>query len=70
LYDPTGDTTITEFPYIRQAAPAVYAQYLQIVKNYIRTKYPGNVSSPLGVGATLLDPDQNNAYIQVGPANY
>ena len=70
LYDPVSDTTVTEFPYNRFAAPAVYIQYLQLVKNYIRTKYPGNYSTPLGVGATLRDPDANNNVIQVGPANY
>jgi hypothetical protein len=71
LYDPVGDTTITEFPvgnrFIGQY-PTAYNQYLQIVKNYIRTKYPGNYS---GVGATLRDPDMpNNPLILVGPANY
>jgi len=70
LYDPTSDTTVSEFPANRFAAPAVYLQYLQLVKNYIRTKYPGNYSTPLGVGPTLRDPDANNAVIQVGPANY
>ena len=70
LYDPTSDTTITEFPYNRLQPPAIYTQYLQLVKNYVRTKYPGNYSTPIGVGATLRDPDANNAVIQVGPANY
>ncbi len=70
LYDPTSDTTVSEFPYSRFGPPAIYIQYLQIVKNYIRTKYPGNYSTPLGVGATLRDPDANNNVIQVGPANY
>jgi hypothetical protein len=70
LYDPASDTTISEFPALRVGAPAVYSQYLQIVKNYIRTNYPGNVSSPIGVGATLRDPDANNNVIQVGPSNY
>lgn len=70
LYDPVSDTTVTEFPYSRFGPPAIYIQYLQLVKNYIRTKYPGNYSTPLGVGATLRDPDAGNAVIQVGPANY
>ena len=70
LYDPVSDTTVSEFPYGRSQPPAIYIQYLQLVKNYIRTKYPGNYSTPLGVGATLRDPDANNAVIQVGPANY
>jgi len=74
LYDPTSDSTISEFPIGNHFAgqfPAAYAQYLQVVKNYIRTNYPGNYSSPLGVGATLRDPDvPNNPVIQVGPANY
>jgi hypothetical protein len=74
LYDPVSDTTVTEFPIGSHFAgqyPIAYTQYLQIVKNYIRTKYPGNYSTPLGVGATLRDPDMpNNPIIQVGPANY
>jgi hypothetical protein len=74
LYNPIADTTISEFPIGNRFAgqfPASYTQYLQIVKNYIRTKYPGNYSSPLGVGATLRDPDiSGNPIIQVGPANY
>lgn len=70
LYDPVSDTTISEFPYSRFGPPAIYTQYLQLVKNYLRTKYPGNYSNPLGVGATLRDPDAGNAVIQVGPANY
>lgn len=74
LYDPVSDTTISEFPigtrFVGQYPPA-YNQYLQVVKNYIRTKYPGNYSTPVGVGATLRDPDMpNNPVIQVGPANY
>jgi len=74
LYSPSADTTVSEFPvgshFVGQF-PAIYTQYLQIVKNYIRTNYPGNYSSPLGVGATLRDPDMpNNPVIQVGPANY
>ncbi|MDH7463111.1 DUF4843 domain-containing protein [Chitinophagaceae bacterium 26-R-25] len=70
LYDPVGDSTITEFPGTKAQPPVIYPQYLQLVRNYIRTNYPGNVSSPLGVGATLRDPDANNAFIQVGNANY
>ena len=70
LYDPSSDTTVTEFPYSRFSAPASYLQYLQLVKNYIRTNYPGNYSTPVGTGATLRDPDANNNVIQVGPANY
>jgi hypothetical protein len=70
LYDPASDTTVTEFPYSRFGAPAVSIQYLQLVKNYIRANYPGNYSSPVGIGATLRDPDANNNVIQVGPANY
>jgi hypothetical protein len=70
LYDPVSDTTVTEFPFSRFGPPVIYIQYLQLVKNYIRTNYPGNYSTPLGVGATLRDPDANNAVIQVGPANY
>ncbi|MCU7548814.1 DUF4843 domain-containing protein [Chitinophagaceae bacterium LB-8] len=70
LYSPSADTTITEFPISRFGTiPAAYTQYLQIVKNYIRTNYPGNYNN--GVGATLRDPDvPNNPYIQVGKANY
>ncbi|MDI3321481.1 DUF4843 domain-containing protein [Pinibacter soli] len=70
LYDPIGDSTITEFPYPKSSAPVIYGQYLQLVRNYIRTNYPGNVSSPVGVGATLRDPDANNAVVLVGNANY
>ncbi|MES2773052.1 MAG: DUF4843 domain-containing protein [Bacteroidota bacterium] len=70
LYDPVSDTTVSEFPFTRFGPPAIYIQYLQLVKNHIRTKYPGNYSTPLGVGATLRDPDANNNVIQVGPANY
>ena len=70
LYDPISDTTVTEFPYSRFSAPTIYPQYLQLVRNYIRTKYPGNYSTPVGVGATLRDPDANDAVVQVGPANY
>ena len=70
LYDPVSDTTVTEFPYSRFGAPASYLQYLQLVKNYIRTNYPGNNSNPVGIGVTLRDPDANNNVVQVGPANY
>jgi Domain of unknown function (DUF4843) len=70
LYDPVSDTTVSEFPYLRFGPPAISIQYLQLVKNYIRTNYPGNYSTPLGVGPTLRDPDANNNVIQVGPANY
>ena len=70
LYDPVTDTTVSEFPFSRFGPPSSYLQYLQIVKNYIRTNYPGNYSTPLGVGPTLRDPDANNNVIQVGPANY
>ena len=70
LYDPVSDTTVTEFPFSRFGPPASYIQYLQLVKNYIRTNYPGNYSTPVGIGPTLRDPDANNNVIQVGPANY
>jgi len=70
LYDPGGDTTVSEFNTTRFNTPVIYLQYLQVARNYIRTKYPGNFSTPAGVGATLTDPDANNAVIQVGPANY
>ena len=70
LYDPVSDTTVSEFPYGRSQPPAIYIQYLQLVKNYIRTKYPGNYSIPRGIGATLRDPDNKDSVIQVGPSNY
>ena|SRR6187200_136857 len=70
LYDPVSDTTVSEFPYGRSQPPAIYLQYLQLVKNYIRTKYPGNYSYPRGIGATLRDPDNKDSVIQVGPSNY
>ena len=70
LYDPVSDTTISDFPYARTQPPAIYIQYLQLVKNYIRTKYPGNYSFPRGIGATLRDPDNKDSVIQVGPSNY
>jgi hypothetical protein len=68
LYDPVSDTTVSEFPYNRTAAPAVSIQYLQMVRNYIRNKYPGNYSNPVGIGPTLRDPDANNALVVVGPS--
>jgi len=70
LYDPVSDTTITEFPFSRFGPPAIYIQYLQLVKNHIRTRYPGNYSIPRGIGATLRDPDNRDSVIQVGPSNY
>src|SRR6187200_1935033 len=70
LYDPVSDTTVSEFPFSRFGPPAVYIQDLQLVKNYIRTKYPGNYSFPRGIGATLRDPDNKDSVIQVGPSNY
>ncbi len=70
LYSPTGDSSITNFPGTRFSPPPIFSQYLIIVRNYIRTNYPGNYSTPLGIGPTLRDPDANNAIIQVGPANY
>lgn len=70
LYDPVSDTTISEFPYSRLQPPAIYIQYLQLVKNYLRTKYPGNFSVPRGIGPTLRDPDYKDSVIQVGPSNY
>ena len=70
LYDPVYDTTVSDFPYLRTGFPLVYNQYMQIVKNYIRTNYPGNISTPVGVGAMLLDPDAGNKPVQVGPSNY
>lgn len=70
LYDPVSDSTVSEFPYPRTSPPAIYIQYLQLVKNYIRTNYPGNYSTPIGIGSTLRDPDAGNNVIQVGPANY
>ncbi len=54
LYDPVSDTTVSEFPYLKIcAAPAIYIQYLQLVKNYIRTNYPGNYSTPRGIGRNI-----------------
>ena len=70
LYDQATDTTVSEFPYLRVGAPAMYNQYLQFVRNYIRINYPGNYSTPRGIGATLRDPEAKDSVIQVGPANY
>ena len=70
LYDPVSDTTVTEFPYLKSGAPVISIQYLQLVRNYIRTNYPGNYSIPRGIGATLRDPDFRDSVIQVGKANY
>ena len=67
LYNPVADTSVAAFPANYLQPPPIYAQYLQIVKNYILTNYPGNYS---GAGPTLRDPDANNALVQVGPANY
>jgi hypothetical protein len=70
LYSPVADSSITSFPHDRFWTGPEYAQYRQIVRNYIITNYPGNYSTPLGVGPTLRDPDAGNAVIQVAPANY
>ena len=70
LYDPVSDSTVSEFPYSRFAAPAISIQYLQLVRNYLRTNYPGNFTSPRGIGATLRDPDNKDSVVLVGPANY
>ena len=70
LYNPVADSTVTEFPISRYTTSDLYNNYLQIVKNYILTKYPGNYSTPLGIGNSITDPDADNKYIQVGPANY
>jgi hypothetical protein len=70
LYNPIADSTVTEFPISRFTTSDLYNNYLQIVKNYILTKYPGNYSNPLGIGNSITDPDAGNKYIQVGPANY
>ncbi|MNR23793.1 hypothetical protein D3C85_1408340 [compost metagenome] len=67
LYDAEKGETITEFPGGRAQPPVMYAQYLSIVRNYIRVNYPGNYD---GVGLKLLDPDANNQPVRVGPANY
>jgi Domain of unknown function (DUF4843) len=67
LYNPVTGSTVTDFG---AAATTLNTQYLQTVKNYLRKNYPGNFSTPLGIGATLTDPDANNAIILVGPANY
>ena len=71
LYDQVSDTTVSEFPYSRFSYPTnTYTQYLQLVKNYLRTRYPGNFSIPRGIGATLRDPDYRDSVILVGKANY
>jgi hypothetical protein len=67
LYNSVSDTTTSTFPYNYLQPAPVCTQYLQIVKNYILTNYPGNYS---GTGPKLLDPDANNLPVQVGPANY
>lgn len=67
LYDPETETSVTEFPGSRFGPPLLYLQYIAIVRNYIRTNYPGNYGQP---GPVLLDPDYNNMPIQVGPANF
>ncbi|UKJ09275.1 DUF4843 domain-containing protein [Solitalea lacus] len=68
LYDPQTGTTVTEFPGNRFGPPVIYSQYLATVRNYIKTKYPGNYG--VAGGATLTDPDNSNLPVQVGPANY
>ena len=68
LYDSETGTTITEFPINRFNPPVIYNQYVATVRNYIKTKYPGNYG--VAGGATLKDPDNDNMLIQVGPANY
>ncbi|WP_316815716.1 DUF4843 domain-containing protein [Pedobacter nyackensis] len=68
LYDPETGSTITEFPGSRFAPlPPNYNQYLAVVRNYIKVKYPGNYGLD---GAVLIDPDNDNMPVQVGPANY
>jgi hypothetical protein len=67
LYDPATSTTIAEFPGSRFGPPIIYNQYVAVVRNYIKTHYPGNYG--LG-GAILNDPDNSNMPVQVGPANY
>lgn len=67
LYDPETETTVTEFPGSRFQPSIIYRQYVAIVRNYIKANYPGNYGLP---GAVLLDPDEDNKPIQVGPANY
>ena len=70
LYDPVNDTTVSEFPYLRVGAPAISIQYMQMVRNYLRSNYPGNFTSPRGIGPTLRDPDNKDSVVLVGPANY
>lgn len=67
LYDEKTETTITEFPGSRFNPPILYNQYVAIVRNYIKTNYPGNYGLS---GPKLTDPDNDNLPIQVGPANY
>lgn len=67
LYDKETGTTITEFPGSRFSPPIIYNQYVAVVRNYIKTNYPGNYGKP---GPILTDPDNSNLPIQVGPANY
>lgn len=67
LYDVNTDMTVTEFPGSRFSPPVLYNQYVALVRNYIKAKYPGNYGLS---GAVLTDPDYNNLPIQVGPANY
>ncbi|HEX6181576.1 MAG TPA: DUF4843 domain-containing protein [Chitinophagaceae bacterium] len=70
LYDPVSDSTVSEFNFSRFGPPAISLQYMTMVKNYLRTNYPGNFSVPVGIGPTLRDPDANNNVVLVGPANY
>lgn len=67
LYDEKTETTVTEFPGSRFSPPILYNQYVAIVRNYIKTNYPGNYGL---AGPKLTDPDNDNLPIQVGPANY
>lgn len=67
LYDENTGITVTEFPGSRFGPPVIYNQYVARVRNYIKIKYPGNYGLP---GAILVDPDNSNQPIQVGPANY
>lgn len=67
LYDEKTETTVTEFPGSRFNPPILYNQYVAIVRNYIKTNYPGNYGL---AGPKLTDPDNDNLPIQVGPANY
>ncbi|SMO76908.1 DUF4843 domain-containing protein [Solitalea koreensis] len=75
LYDPATGATVTEFP-ITAPYPVIYNQYVAVVRNYIKTKYPGNYGLGGPNAATLTDPDAPDQItpgknlIQVGPANY